>query len=148
MNVSEELVAEIRRLGSDERVTGAQGALDMFETALSRLVAENPKAYGAGEDRASPRRIVADLVESVRTSFLVRTVAELREKAGYVNVFGHWIHRAVFTFAGFGLLAALALPLCAVSLMSTTPWGWLPGALGLSGALALGPWILSRVRSN
>ena len=142
------LLAEIDRLGGEERARGAKGALDMFHASLSELVAQNPKEYGAGDDPESQQRVVSHLIESVKTPFLARTVAGLRQEAGYVLVCGYWIHRAVFTFVGFGLLAAIALPLCAVSLMSTRAWGWLPGALGLVATLGAGAWILSRIRDR
>jgi hypothetical protein len=142
------LLTEIDRLGGQERARGAKGALEMFHASLSELVAQNPQAYGAGDDPKSQHRIVAHLLESVKTPFLARTVAGLRQEAGYVLVFGYWIHRAVFTFVGFGLLAAVALPLCAVSLMSTQAWGWLPGALGIVATLGAGAWILSRIRER
>jgi len=142
------LLAEIDRLGGQERARGAKGALDMFHASLSELVAQNPQAYGAGDDPKSQHRIVSHLLESVKTPFLARTVAGLRQEAGYVLVFGYWIHRAIFTFVGFGLLAAVALPLCAVSLMSTQAWGWLPGALGIAATLGGGAWILSRIRAR
>jgi len=144
----EPLLSEIRRLGGDERAKGAEGTLKMFETALTQLVSENPKSYGAGDDPASQRQVVAQMLDSVRTSFLAHTAADLRQKAGYILVLGYWVHRAVFTFVGFGLLAALVLPLCAVSVMSTRAWGWLPGALGLVASVAAGAWILTRVRSK
>jgi hypothetical protein len=142
------LLAEIDRLGGEERTRGAKGALDMFHAALSALVAQNPRDYGAGDDPESQQRAISQLIESVKTPFLAQTVASLRQKAGYVLIFGYWIHRAVFTFAGFGLLAAVVLPLCAVSLMSTRAWGWLPGAFGIVAALAAGAWILSRIRNK
>lgn len=142
------LLAEIDRLGGEERARGAKGALDMFHASLSELVAQNPEEYGAGDEPESQQRVVAHLIESVKTPFLARAVAGLRQEAGYVLVCGYWIHRAVFTFVGFGLLAAIALPLCAVSLMSTRAWGWLPGALGLVATLGAGVWILSRIRDR
>jgi len=142
------LLTEIGRLGGEERVKGAEGALAMFQNALSQLVAENPKAYGADENSTIQKQIVGQMFESVRTPFLARTVAELREKAGYILVFGYWVHRAVFTFIGFGLVAALALPLCIVSLMSTREWGWVPGAIGIAAALGAGGWIFSRIRNK
>lgn len=140
------LLAEIGRLGGEERLRGAEGALEVFQTSLSELVHERPKAYGAGNDPESQSRIVFQLIESVRVSFLLRTVEDLRHRAGYVLVCGRWIHRAVFTFISFGLLAAVALPVCAVSLTSTSPWGWLPGALGIATAVLIGGGSLSRVR--
>lgn len=120
----------------------------MFHASLSELVGQNPKEYGAGDDPESQQRVISHLIESVKTPFLAQTVASLRQKAGYVLVFGYWIHRAVFTFVGFGLLAAIALPLCAVSLMSTRAWGWLPGAFGIVATLGAGGWILSRIRNK
>jgi hypothetical protein len=140
------LLEEIYRLGGEERRKGVAGALDTFENALSQLVAAKPKAYGADEDRVSQRRVMADMVKSVRTAFLTRTIAELRKQAGYVSVLGCWIHRAVFTFVIFGLVAALVLPLCVVSLMSAMPWGWLPGVVGIIAVPGAGVWILSRIR--
>lgn len=142
------LLAEIERLGGDERTRGARGALDMFHAALSELIAQNPKEYGAGDDPESQQRAISHLLESVKTPFLAQTVAGMRQKAGYVLVFGYWLHRAVFTFVGFGLLAAVVLPLCAVSLMSTRAWGWLPGAVGIVAALGAGAWILTRIRTK
>jgi hypothetical protein len=142
------LLADIGRLGGDDRLKGAQGALDVFHTALFQLVKENPADFGAGSDAASQERIVGQLMDSVRTSFLSQTVTALRRKAGYVNIMGYWIHRAVFTFLGFGILLAVVLPLCAVSLMSTAPWGWMPGAAGLLAGLLAGAWILSRIRTG
>lgn len=145
-HVEKSLLAEIGRLGGEERLRGAEGALEAFRTSLSELVCESPKAYGAGDDPESQSLMVSQLIESVRRSFLSRTAETLRHKAGYVLVFGRWIHRAVFTFIGFGLLAAAVLPLCAVSLMSTSAWGWLPWALGIATAVLVGVWILSRIR--
>ena|ERR1051326_5319618 len=142
------LLAEINRHGGDERARGAQGALKVFESSLLDLVKENPAAYGAGTDAESQKKVVNELFQSVSTSFLARTVQDIRRKQGYVLVLGRWVHRAVFTFVGFGLLAALVLPLCAVSLMSTRAWGWVPGAIGLVGALAVGAWILTRIRNR
>lgn len=127
---------------------GAQGALDVFQNALSQLVKENPANFGAGQDAESQARVVSQLVDSVRLSFLSQTVKTLRQRAGYVNVMGYWIHRAVFTFLGFGALAAVVLPLCAVSLMSTTAWGWVPGVAGIATAFGAGAWIFSRVRTS
>jgi len=124
---------------------GAEGALKAFETALADLVRENPKAYGANNAPESQARVVANLLESISDSFLNRTEEDLRRRAGYVRVWGRWVHRAVFTFVAFGLLAALVLPLCAVSLLSASAWGWLPGAGGIVAALLVGAWILSRV---
>jgi len=49
------------------------------------------------------------------------------------------LHRVRYEFA---------LPLCAVSLMSTHAWGWLPGAFGIVGTVGAGAWILSRIRSK
>ena len=145
---NEDLLLEIRRLGGEERESGARGALDTFQTALHELVHANPKAYGAQDDVASQARMVLHLMESVRTSFLIRTVQSLRHQAGYVMICGCWIHRAVFTFVGFGVLAAGVLPFCAVSLMSTSAWGWIPGVLGFGAVILLGAWILSRVRRS
>ena len=127
---------------------GAEGALKVFQASLAELVRENPRAYGAGDDAESQRRIVSQLSESVSSSFLLRTVEALRHREGYVKVCGCWVHRAAFTFFGFGLLAAAVLPLCAVSLMSASNWGWLPGVLGIAAALLIGVWILSRIRSQ
>lgn len=142
------LLSEIRQLGGEERVSGAQGALETFQTALAELVLQNPQRYGAGDDAKSQGRIISQLLDSVRTSFLQQTRDELRRQAGYIKVWGHWVHRAVFTFIGFGFLLAGLLPFCAVSLMSTAAWGWLPGAFGLAAAVVLGIWILSRIRNN
>ena len=142
------LLSEIRQLGSEERASGAQGALAAFQSALAELVRQNPERYGAGDDGKSQSRIMSQLLDSVRTSFLQQTRDELRRQAGYIKVWGHWVHRAVFTFVGFGFLLAGLLPFCAVSLMSTAAWGWLPGAFGLAAAVVLGIWILSRIRST
>lgn len=142
------MLDEIRRLGGDERMKGARGAVEAFQSALTDLVRENPQRYGAGDDAASQSRVVAQLFASVRDSFLQRTVETLRRNEGYVKIWGYWIHRAVFTFVGFGLLAAIALPFCAVSLMSSVTWGWLPGAIGLALVISLGAWILSRIRNQ
>jgi hypothetical protein len=146
--LGESLLAEIRQLGGEERARGAEGALKAFQSALAELVRQNPRRYGAGDDVKSQDRVVSQLLDSVRTSFLQHMINDLRLQAGYIKVCGHWIHRAVFTFIGFGFLLAAVLPFCAVSLMSTAAWGWLPGALGLAAAVALGIWILSRIRSN
>ena len=148
LQAEEPLISDIRRLGGEARVKGAEGALKLFEATLHQLVGENPKRFGAGNDPASQARVVAELLESVKIPFLARSAADLRQKAGYIQTFGYWIHRAVFTFVGFGLLAAFVLPLCAVSLMSTRAWGWLPGALGLVASVAAGAWILTRIRSK
>jgi hypothetical protein len=142
------LLADIGRLGGEDRVKGAEGALEVFHNALSQLVKENPTAYGAGADTESQERIVNHLIDSVRTCYLTQTVAALRRHAGYVKVLGYWIHRAVFTFLAFGFLAAIVLPLCLVSLMSTAAWGWVPGAAGLAAAVGAGAWILSRIRTR
>jgi hypothetical protein len=122
--------------------------MKVFENALGDLVRENPKGYGAGDDPASQGRVVSELIHSVKKSFLSRTVEALRHEAGYVKVWGYWIHRAVFTFLGFGLLAAAVLPVCAVSLMSSAAWGWVPGAAGLGVAALIGIWILTRIRNR
>ena len=142
------LLDEVRRLGGEERMKGAHGALEAFQSALIDLVRENPQRYGASDDAASQSRVVAQLFDSVSDSFLQRTVQTLRRREGYVQIWGYWIHRAVFTFFAFGILAAVALPFCAVSLMSSVPWGWLPGAVGLLAAVGLGAWILSRIRNQ
>ena len=142
------LLSEIRRLGGEERENGARGALRTFQSALQDLVCESPEAYGAEDDAESQDRMVRHLMESVGTSFLARTVQSLRHQAGYVLVCGCWVHRAVFTFVGFGVLAAALLPFCVVSLTSTSAWGWVPGTVGFGAAIALGAWILSRVRQN
>jgi hypothetical protein len=142
------LLWEIQQLGGEERMKGAEGALDAFESALADLVRENPKRYGAADDAASQERVVSQLLQSVRNSFLSQTVENLRREAGYIKVCGRWVHRAVFTFIGFGILTASMLPFCAVSLMSTAAWGWLPGTIGLGATVLLGAWILSRVRNN
>jgi len=142
------LLSEIRQLGGEERVSGVQGALEAFQTALADLVRQNPQRYGVGDEPKSQGRIVSQLLDSVRTSFLQQTRNELRRQAGYIRVCGRWVHRAVFTFIGFGFLLAGLLPFCAVSLMSTAAWGWLPGAFGFAAAVVLGIWILSRIRSN
>ena len=142
------LLREIGQVGGEERMKGAEGALDAFESALTELVRENPDRYGAGPDAASQRRVVSQLSESVSSSFLLRTIADLRRRAGYVQVCGRWVHRAAFTFIGFGLLTAAVLPFCIVSLMSTAALGWLPGACGLFAAVLLGAWILKRVKSS
>jgi hypothetical protein len=146
--LEEPLLSDIRRLGGHERMQGAEAALNAFQSALAELVHDNPRQYGAADDTESQQRIVSELLESVGSSFLSQTIENLRRQAGYVKVFGYWIHRAVFTFIGFGLLTAAVLPLCAVSLMSTAAWGWLPGSLGLATVILLGIWILSRVKSN
>jgi hypothetical protein len=145
---AESLLSEIRQLGSEELVKGAEGALEAFQSTLAELVRRNPQRYGAGEDATSQTRLVSQLLDSVRTSFLQQTINKVRREAGYIKVFGYWVHRAVFTFIGFGFLLAALLPFCAVSLMSAAAWGWLPGALGLVAAVVLGIWILGRVRSN
>jgi hypothetical protein len=142
------LLLEIQRIGGEERMRGAEGALQVFESALAQLVRENPRAYGARDDAASQNRIVSELFESVRTSFLARTVETLRHQAGFVRVCGYWIHRAVFTFIGFGFLVAGVLPFCIVSLLSSTSWGWVPGAFGLSLSVVAAAWILSCIRSS
>ncbi len=142
------MLEEISRLGGAARRGGAEGALKLFEAALRDLVREKPEAYGAAQDAASQNAMAERLLESVRTSFLARTVENLRREAGYVRFCGCWIHRAAFTFLGFGLLAAATLPFCLVSLMSTSAWGWVPGTAGLLGAVLLGAWILSRIRSS
>jgi hypothetical protein len=142
------LLSDIGRLGGEDRVKGAQGALEVFHQALSQLVKDNPAAYGAGPETESQERTVTQLIDSVRTCYLTQTVTGLRRHAGYVKVLGYWIHRAVFTFLAFGFLAAIVLPLCAVSLMSSSAWGWLPGAIGIAAALGAGGWILSRIRTG
>lgn len=146
--VAESLLAEIGQLGSEELVKGAEGALEAFQSALTELVRRNPQRYGVGEDAPSQDRLVSQLLDSVKTSFLQQTIDKLRREAGYIKVCGYWVHRAVFTFIGFGFLLAALLPFCAVSVMSAAAWGWLPGALGLVAAVVLGIWILSRIRSN
>lgn len=142
------LLDEVRRLGGEERMKGAHGALEAFQSALIDLVRENPQRYGASDDVASQSRVVAQLLDSVSDSFLQRTVETLRRREGYLRIWGYWIHRAVFTFVAFGILVAVALPFCVVSLMSSAPWGWLPGAVGLVVAVVLGAWILSRIRNQ
>lgn len=145
-DLNQALLSEISRLGGEERTRSAEGALESLRAALLALVRENPKAYGVGVDAESQHRAVSELIGSLQTSFLARTVSDLRHKAGYILVFGYWVHRAVFTFVVFGVLAAIALPLCAVSLLSTQAGGWLPGAIGLIVSIAVGVWILTRVR--
>ena len=140
------LLAEIVRLGGEERSKGAEGALEALRSALCALVLENPEAYGAGNDADSQQRAVDHLISSLQTSFLAHTVSELRHTAGYILVLGYWVHRAVFTFIVFGLLVAIALPVCAVSLMSTLPFGWVPGVIGIVISIAVGIYILIRVR--
>jgi hypothetical protein len=147
-DVRDAVLSQIGQLGGEERMRGAEGALQAFESALTNLVRDNPKAYGATDEAASQRRVVAQLLEPVRNSFLSRTVETLRHQAGYVKVWGYWVHRAVFTFVGFGFLAAAVVPFCAVSLMSASAWGWVPGAFGLVAAVAIGAWILSRIRNR
>jgi hypothetical protein len=140
------LLAEINRFGGEERTRGTEGALEAFRSALCRLVRENPKAFGAEGDPESQQRVVNQLTGSLQTSFLAQTVSDLRHRAGYLLVLGYWVHRAVFTFVVFGLLAAVALPLCAVSLMSTQAWGWLPGVAGIIVSISIATYILARVR--
>jgi len=140
------LLAEIVRLGGEDRSKGAEGALEALRSALCALVRENPKAYGAGNDAESQQRAVDSLIGSLQTSFLAHTVSDLRHRAGYILVLGYWVHRAVFTFIVFGLLVAIALPVCAVSLMSTLPFGWVPGVIGIIISIAVGTYILFRVR--
>jgi len=142
------LLAEISQLGGEERIQGAEGALKAFRASLDDLVRTNPRAYGAEDNPESQRRLVHELFDSISSSFLLRTVDALRRNAGYVMVCRRWIHRAVFTFIGFGLLAAAVLPLCAVSLMSASAWGWLPGVLGVAASVLIGLWILGRIRSR
>jgi len=142
------LLSEIGQLGGKERRLGAEGALKAFHTTLADLVRDNPKAYGATDDPTSQTRAVSKLLESVRKPFLSRTVEDLRRQAGYVKFLGHWVHRAVFTFIAFGVLVAAVFPVCAVSVMSASEWGWLPGVLGIAVALALGGLILSRIRNR
>ena len=145
-NLDQILLAEINRLGGEERSNGAEGALEAFRSVLCRLVRENPKAFGAGDDPESQQRAVNQLIGSLQTSFLAHTVSDLRHRAGYILVLGYWVHRAVFTFVVFSVLAAIALPLCAVSLMSTQAWGWLPGVAGIIVSILIGTFILVRVR--
>jgi hypothetical protein len=140
------LLAEIGRLGGEERLKGAENALEAFRVSLAELVKESPKEFGAGDDPESQNRMIFQLINSVRSSYLLRTVETLRHREGYVLVMGRWVHRAAFTFIAFGLLAAAVLPLCAVSLMSTSAWGWVPGVLGLMTAVAIGVWIFTRIR--
>lgn len=140
------VLAEIGRLGGEERLKGAEDALSAFEHSLAALVKESPKEYGADDDPESQNRMVCRLIDSVRSSYLLRTVETMRRKEGYVLVFGRWVHRAAFTFIAFGLLAAAVLPLCAVSLMSTSAWGWVPGVAGIASAMLIGGWIFSRIR--
>ena len=147
-SAEELLLSEISRLGGRERMNAARGALAVFETTRAELVQKDPKTYGAGDDPESQRRAVAELTGSVRVAFLRRTVETMRHKDGYVLIGGRWVHRAVFTFVGFGLLAAGLIPACAVSLMSDSQWGWLPGVTAIVIALGAGAWILSRVRSR
>jgi hypothetical protein len=147
-DAEEFLLAEIGRLGGMERRKAAEGALGVFQSALAELVRKNPKTYGAADDPESQERVVAELTASVRISFLEKTLETLRCDAGYVMIAGRWIHRAVLTFVVFGLLAAGLLPVCAVSLMSGAQWGWVPGVVGILGALLAGAWILSRVRAR
>jgi len=142
------LLSEIRRLGGEERANGVHGALEAFQSTLAEMVRQNPRRYGATEDTVSQRRIVSQLLDSMRTSFLQQTLDELRRQAGYIRACGYWVHRAVFTFVGFGFLLAALLPFCAVSVLSTAAWGWLPGVLGLVSAVVLGIWILSRIKSK
>ena len=149
ISASERLfLTKIAAQGGQQRADGAQGALEVFYSALAQLVRENPQAYGAESCPESQRLVVSRLFESVSHSFLTRTAAEIRHHAGFVLVCGYWIHRAVFTFVAFGLLAALALPLCATSLLSSTAWGWMPGTIGLGASIALGIWVLTRIRPH
>lgn len=147
-DAEELLLAEIGRLGGMERRKAAEGALEVFQSALAELVQKNPKTYGATDDPESQEKAVAELTASVRISFLEKTLQTLRRDSGYVMIAGRWIHRAVLTFVVFGLLAAGLLPVCAVSLMSGAPWGWVPGVVGLLGGLLAAAWILSRVRAR
>src|ERR1700719_206084 len=93
--VEDPLLSEICPLGGEERMRGAAAEFEMFQAALTELVRNKPRAYGAGDDPKSQSRVVAQLFESVSASFLERTVSDLRHEAGYVLVFGYWIHRAV-----------------------------------------------------
>jgi hypothetical protein len=147
-SANEPLLREIALLGGDTRRQGAEDALKTFQTSLAEMIRGNPSAYGAGTDANGQDRVIRELVDSVSGSFLRRTVETLRLESGFVQFCGRWVHRAVFTFVGFGLIAAAVLPLCAVSLMSTSAWGWVPGALGIVAALATGAWILSHVRNR
>src|SRR3974390_3535489 len=66
----EPLLSDIRRLGGQERMQGAEVALNAFQSALAELVHDNPRHYGAADDRQNQRRIVSELFESVGRSFL------------------------------------------------------------------------------
>ncbi len=142
----ERFLVEIGQLGGAERRVAVEAAMQIFEATLSKLVQENPAAYGLNGDAAGRKRLVREFTDMVTESFLWRTVESLRRKSGYVCVWGFWIHRAAITFVVFGFLLAAVLPVCVVSLMSAMEWGWLPGVAGIILAIALGVWILSRVR--
>ena len=147
-SANEALLSEIALLGGEARRQGAEDALKTFQSSLAEMVRGNPTAHGAGPDLIAQKRVISEMVDSVSYSFLRQTVDTLRREAGFVQVWGRWLHRAVFTFVGFGLLTAAVLPLCVVSLMSTSAWGWVPGALGIVAALVSGAWILSRIRNK
>ncbi len=146
--VEDELLSEIRLLGGEAKAKATEEALAAFYNAVADLVANDPRKYGADGDAESQRKVVRELTASVRVGFLRRTVEELRREAGYIRVTGLWLHRAIFTFVAFGLLIAGLVPVCAVSLLSDSQWGWIPGVAGIAIAVIAGVWILSRVRSR
>jgi hypothetical protein len=113
---------------------------------MAKTVAESPDAFGATTDPDSQKEAVDRIMRHLSEQYLVKLTKNLRNKSGYIQVLGWWVHRSVITYSVYLLMAAIALTYFIPKILSPQAGAWWHGIIGLVLTIGVGIGILTRVR--
>ena len=139
--------SEIERFGGQPQVDATVRALSDMKSAIAQNVASTPDAFDANQRPESQEQATDKIMEHVSEQYVKQLAAGLRQKSGYIQVCGLWVHRSIITFLVYGLLAAIALTIFIPMVFSPKPgrFGW--GIGGLLATLGIGVAIFLRIRN-
>ena len=134
------LWTDIRRFADPAQISVLENELRGIKTSLTDTIIAHPETYDVTH-RDQVAGVVSERYAPLEVDYLYQKVLGLRSLAGYIQIKGYWVHRALLTFCLFGLVAIPLALFCLVEIFSTTAWHWL---FGLAGLLALGiiTWII------
>lgn len=141
------LFEEIEKLGLSEK--DVVQSLDATAHSVAQTVANNPEAYEVtSADREGQQVVLEKEMERISQKFLAEKVAELRKQAGYISIWGQWIHRSLITLISYSALALAGIPFFFVQVFSSRAWGWLYGLLGLVVLSSIGGFIFWKTKTK
>ena len=139
--------SEIERFGGQPQVAATIRALSDMKAAIAQNVASTPDAFDANHRPESQEHATAKIMEHVSEQYVKQLVADLRQKSGYIQMCGVWMHRSIITFLVYGLLAAVALTIFIPMVFSPKPGGFGWGISGLLVTVGVGFAIFLRIRN-